>query len=796
MRSFTVLLLFSAAGTLSLSFGQTGPTLSESQLDFIAFEGGDSPAPRFVAATAPQQLQLSVRVDGGAWLAVRPSRVSTPARIQVSINSSLLTAGTYSGRVLISVPGLSDQAVRVNLRVQAEPPRLEAAPDVIRLTASAGDTAPLSDTIFLRNLGGGGPISFRASIVEPVPGLRLVTESGVTAPNTQVPLRLQVDPAALQNGAYRGLIRIESESERREVAVSVLAGVSGPALGLNLTGLRFEARQGNGNANTRNVLVLNKGEGTIDWQAEVVSGKEWLSVGTATARGTATLQNAGRLSISAIPGDLAPGDYQGLVQISDPAALNSPQYFVASLRVSPGSDPPSPDPSPQGLFYVGDAGQPPATQPIRLFVSSNEPVPFQSSVATADGGDWLTAQPSTGTTSTRNPQTLTVTANPRNLAPGIYTGDVTVAFANHDIRTTNITLVVPPRSVAPAKGVNRLEGCAPSRLSLTQTGVVNSFNAPGGWPTPLIVRLSDDCGDPVLNAQMIATFSNGDPPLAMRLTNPQVGLYSATWVPGRLPGQVRVVARATAPDLGTSTAEIIGKVESNRAPVLFKNATLSNLNPVSGGPLAVGGVAQIFGTDLAPELVPAVSTPLPRALNGVSVLIGGYEAPVYFVSPGQINIQVPFELEVNREHALVVSTNGGYTIPDSVNVTPVRPGMYVDREGRVVALRPDGSFATPSSPAKPGEEITIFHEGLGATSPAVLSGDRGPSSPAAEPRIRSTVTIDDKEATVIWTRMTPGTVGAYQLRFRIPLDVRSGDLPMWVKQDEVASNAAVLPVGR
>src|SRR5881409_432386 len=49
---------------------------------------------------------------------------------------------------------------------------------------------------------------------------------------------------------------------------------------------------------------------------------------------------------------------------------------------------------------------------------------------------------------------------------------------------------------------------------------------------------------PVLDAQMVATFSNGDPPQVMKLTNPQVGLYSATWSPKSNAAQVRVTARA------------------------------------------------------------------------------------------------------------------------------------------------------------------------------------------------------------------------------------------------------------
>ena len=778
---------------------ETGPVLSVTDLKFTAFEGGDSPPPQFFGATAPQPVRLAIRTDGGAWLSVRPPAVSTPARIQVSANSSGLKPGSYSARVIVSASGLADQAVRVTLDVQTRAPQLDASPDVLRLTSTRGATDPVEQAIFLRNSGGGGAIRFRASLIDPPPGLKLLTQSGQTAPDAQVEVRVQLDPTGVEDGGYRGLVRIESDAGTRDVAVSILTGVTGPVLGLNLTGVRFEARQGNGNSNTRNFLVLNSGSGSVNWQAEVIAGADWLSIGMAVARGSATLRNAGRLSVSAIPGDLAPGTYYGLIRVSDPLALNSPQYLTAVLSVASANEVAEPDPSPQGLFFVGDSGQPPPPiQPIRLFVSSNDPVPYQTSVSTVDGANWLKAEPATGFTSTQNVQILNVTADAGNLKPGIYTGDVTVAFAGRDIRTTNITIVVPPRTVptASSKESPRLAGCTPSKLSLTQTGLVNSFNSPAGWPAPLIVRLADDCGDPVLDAQMIATFSNGDPALPMKLTNPQVGLYSATWTPARVASQVRVVARATSPTLGTSTTEIIGGVDQNKAPVLLRNATLSNLNPVAGAPLAPGAVARIFGTDLAPSRAEAPSGPLPPSLNGVTVLVGAREAPVYFVSPDQINVQIPWETEPGREHTLVVSTNGGFTLPDSITVTPVRPGLYTSQDnGLVVALHLDGTFVTPSAPAKPGEDVIVYLEAMGITAPAVADGAPGPIDPPAAPQAQPGITIDDQEANIVWARLTPGIVGSYQIRFTVPPGSRTGVLPMWAHQNNVASNAGALAVG-
>jgi hypothetical protein len=90
----------------------------------------------------------------------------------------------------------------------------------------------------------------------------------------------------------------------------------------------------------------------------------------ASARGQATPENASRLT--AYIGAFDSGVYYALIRISDPQAINSPIYSTAVLQIFGAGVPPSSDPTPQGLFFVGDSGgPPPATQPFRVFVSSN-----------------------------------------------------------------------------------------------------------------------------------------------------------------------------------------------------------------------------------------------------------------------------------------------------------------------------------------------------------------------------------------------------------------------------------------
>ena len=84
-----------------------------------------------------------------------------------------------------------------------------------------------------------------------------------------------------------------------------------------------------------------------------------------------------------------------------------------------------------------------------------------------------------------------------------------------------------------------------------------------------------------------------------------------------------------------------------------------------GNFVAPGGIGTLFGAELAPFAEAATSAPLPLTLAGVSVTVGGIAAPLYYVSPGQINYQVPFEVPLGTAQ-LVVTRGAQSSTPKSV----------------------------------------------------------------------------------------------------------------------------------
>lgn len=115
-------------------------------------------------------------------------------------------------------------------------------------------------------------------------------------------------------------------------------------------------------------------------------------------------------------------------------------------------------------------------------------------------------------------------------------------------------------------------------------------------------------------------------------------------------------------------------------PEGFVNAAALALDPTHGPVIVPGGLYTIFGEHLAQTTLAAEGLPLPTELAGVSVLVDGRPAPLLFVSPGQINLQAPFEIESEMPEVVVV-TPEGQSEPIRVRRVNEAPGIFVQGGG-------------------------------------------------------------------------------------------------------------------
>jgi len=198
---------------------------------------------------------------------------------------------------------------------------------------------------------------------------------------------------------------------------------------------------------------------------------------------------------------------------------------------------------------------------------------------------------------------------------------------------------------------------------------------------------------------------------------------------------------------------------------------------------------QIYGSGLAPSAL-QTELPLPSNVSGTTVIIGGVAAPLYYLSDGQLNAQLPLELAAGRQYQVLVSANGAITTPDSINIEPATPGVAALADGVVIAQHADSSYVTAASPAHPGEILTIYLAGMGLTDVPVMTGQQSPSEPLARPMVQPTVTVNGAPAQIAFAGLTPQAVGLYQINFRVPADAPSGSLKLVVSQGTATSNVS------
>jgi len=196
--------------------------------------------------------------------------------------------------------------------------------------------------------------------------------------------------------------------------------------------------------------------------------------------------------------------------------------------------------------------------------------------------------------------------------------------------------------------------------------------------------------------------------------------------------------------------------------------------------LAPGSLGTIFGTGLAPAVSAPDRLPFPTLLNGVSVSISGRPAPLTYISPTQINFQVPAGTPVGNATAVV--TSGTQTSASAAFPVAARaPGVFQYGAGRGVIQNQDFSLNTANNLATQRSAVIVYLTGIGITSPPVPDGEASPGSPLAQPGSSFSATIGGSPARVFFLGLTPGNVGLAQANIEIPPLAASGDYPLVIE---------------
>jgi uncharacterized protein (TIGR03437 family) len=191
----------------------------------------------------------------------------------------------------------------------------------------------------------------------------------------------------------------------------------------------------------------------------------------------------------------------------------------------------------------------------------------------------------------------------------------------------------------------------------------------------------------------------------------------------------------------------------------------------AGDSIAPGEFITLFGSNLAPNTQTA-TPPYPAGLGGVSVLINGRQAPIYLISPGQINVLVPYATS-GLTASIAVNNNGNSSNTVNVPLSATAPGVFsLDRDGfgPGAILHANFSLVNAASPAKIGETVLVFLTGLGAVNPPVADGTAGGATPLSK-AAPVNVLIGGVTATVSYAGLAPGFPGLYQINVTVPADL-------------------------
>jgi uncharacterized protein (TIGR03437 family) len=367
------------------------------------------------------------------------------------------------------------------------------------------------------------------------------------------------------------------------------------------------------------------------------------------------------------------------------------------------------------------------------------------------------------------------------LAPGTYTGTITLQFSDGRVSTVGVTFVVTSGSTATSENSHAIPhdsgACTPTKLIPVLTTLGSGFTVPAGFPEGLTVQVTDDCGNPLTQGQVSVEFSTGQGLKYMQSLNN--GRWDVTWNTGSQSSQVTLTVHATHPSLPIKgDAQITGALGALQAPPQVLDRGVVSSASFTATPVAPGGFISIFGSLLSDATSSAQVFPLPTTLNNTTVRLGDQLLPLFYTNNGtqnQINALVPYGTPLNTNQQLLVQRDNTYATPVYVDVAAAQPGVLQYGSQEAVAVDLKGNLIGPSNPAHVGDLLTMYCLGLGEVSPAVADGAAAPSNPPASTSNTVTVTVGGQDANVYFAGLTPTLAGLYQINFYVPPNAGTGD---------------------
>lgn len=759
-------------------------TATPSTLTYTAMFAGPNPTDQVINVTTVGGSVSFNLSSNSPWLTATPSSNSTPSTVIVHVNTAGLAVGAYTGMITLTPANGDNYTIPIVVTLNiVNALQITAAPTTLLFSFETGQTSLPAQTFQVQSPT--LPVQFTVTTTTTSCGSNWL-QAGASQNTTPATVTVQVFSAGLPVGVCSGNVAMNFGGGTQPLLVPVTVAISNNAeLSISQPtpfGNEIVSQSPSGSSViTRNISLTSTDPNNAVTFTAIASGGGWLTVGPGT--GT-TPQN---LVVSIIPGGLAPGVYGGQILISSPSlsALPNGQFALpVTLTVNPNV---TVTVTPTSLsFTESQGGATPSNQSLTLN-STGGTASFTATVNQVTGGSWLNVSPTSGTAI--GPLTVSIQSNSLPASSTPYTAQIVLAFPNSS--TPSITVPVS------------LTVTSSSAITVSQQSLSFSYQSGGSAPTSQQLTISNAAG-PV--------------PFTLETTSTPSGWLSVSTSSGTTPQTVNVSVNTQGLGAGTYNGTVSVAMAGSVTPVQTVNVTLTvtavqtpQLNTVTSnasnvaGSIAPGELITIKGTNLGPSSPPNnglftvnAQGSVSSTLDGVQVLFGGVPGTPIYVSPTQINVTVPWEINGQISTSILVTYSGAISAPLSVQVSNagVAPALYTTNStgsGQAAAINQDGSFNGPSTvagskPASANTVISLYGTGGGVTSPSGTTGSVTPSNQLLRITGNVSATIGGQPATVEFIGAAPGLVtGVMQINLLVPSGVTGDNLPVSIMINGVPS---------
>ena len=726
--------------------GSSTLTITPSQLNFAFQIGQAAPSPQTISVSSPAGTTIAftpiptTSSCGTNWLVVSPSQATattgtTPQPVTVSINTvGLSTPTTCSGNVQISAPSASNSSTNIPVSLLvSNNPLLQVSPSALTFNATPGAGIPQAQQIQLTSSSTALPYTMTVNPSSSgAPNFLTITQSAATTPAT---LTVNINAAvfaSLAPGTYTdNLVLSSSGAGNPTVTIPITLTIANTAaLTASPTSMVFNYQLGQNSPPIQNVIVSSTGA-PVQYSAAVnaTSCGSWLSVSPITGSTQNGLgQNGATLTVQALVNAItAPAVCTGTITLTTasstvPVTINVTLNVVNTAAINVGS---------AAIVQTINATAPtPATIPVSLtstdatFSSNGTMISYAATASTNPAGQtWLSVTPNTGAT----PSNLFVRLDPSNLAPGTYTGTITITSATAvPTQSIPVTLIIAAQAtVSPASLTFAMNagGANPANQTVTVGGVPAT--------TTIAAQTSTvSCGSSWLNATVSGT--------TVTVSISGSGITTA----GTCTGTVTVIVPgATNPTLSVPVTLNVAALPTLTVP----NTTLT-FNSTAGATTApTAQTVQLTASGSAAVPFTVVVAAQGGATNFLTA------SPATGTTPATLTVGIDptvlATLTAGTYNGTVTVSSTGAAAPLTINVTlTVAPAPAPSITSIVnAATQQPGALS-------PGELVTIYGTNLGPTPAASLQLTAAGTVPTTLGGVQ--VMFDQTAAPVIYASAT------------------------------------------